>query len=489
MEWGSGARETYPHPLPDLFASDRLVVVGRYETAGPCLAKLRGVRLGKPVELVYEGSLPERGGVPAVARLWAQRKVDFLLAEIARNGTNKELKDAIVSLATRHHIVTPFTAGLVVEDEAIRPQETVREERRIETESVDDHNEVDTGSEFEETAGEDGISDEPFSGPSTNSAIGLGGGAGGGRRGRGARRNFTEDSVDKSLRWLSSRQDERTGAMGSVTDTSLAVLTFLGAGYTDRGSVAENRYAKCVRAALRFLLEAQDTDGCFTDRRTPGWLRAHTAATLAMCEAFWMTRNPRYRAPAQKGLDFLASVRTLTGCWGDGTPRGEDDVLATAWAVLAMRGGKFAGLQMAPEAFAAARAMLETRGATMAPTEQAAALAARILLGEDPRNSDAITSLADALLAHLPAWKDGEAPPVDLWHFGTLGMFQVGGTRWRQWNDAMAYAIVRHQRQEDAGDLAGTWPLGTAAPAIGDQAKLAMCLEVYYRYDRVFGVK
>jgi hypothetical protein len=48
---------------------------------------------------------------------------------------------------------------------------------------------------------------------------------------------------------------------------------------------------------------------------------------------------------------------------------------------------------------------------------------------------------------------------------------------------------VTRQRQKDAGALAGTWPLADGAPAIADQAKLAMCLEVYYRYDRVFGVK
>ncbi|MHC4450961.1 MAG: hypothetical protein ACYS0E_12625, partial [Planctomycetota bacterium] len=69
------------------------------------------------------------------------------------------------------------------EPEEEEPEEI--EETPIETEEVDDHNEVDTDSDFEETAGEDGMSDSPFTGPSTNSAIGLGGGAGGGRRGRG----------------------------------------------------------------------------------------------------------------------------------------------------------------------------------------------------------------------------------------------------------------------------------------------------------------
>jgi hypothetical protein len=53
----------------------------------------------------------------------------------------------------------------------------------------------------------------------------------------------------------------------------------------------------------------------------------------------------------------------------------------------------------------------------------------------------------------------------------------------------MVEAIVKQQRQKDALALAGTWPLGPGAPVVADQAKLAMCLEVYYRDDRVFGVK
>ena len=130
------------------------------------------------------------------------------------------------------------------------------------------------------------------------------------------------------------------------------------------------------------------------------------------------------------------------------------------------------------------RALLDRRQGSLAPEEQAAALLARILLGEDPRTSAALQALADVLLGHLPPNRE---PSVALWHFGTWAMFQVGGERWRRWNAAMTDAIVRSQRPAGAGDLAGSWPL--AGEGVGDQAKLAMCLEVYYRYDRVFGVK
>jgi len=84
---------------------------------------------------------------------------------------------------------------------------------------------------------------------------------------------------------------------------------------------------------------------------------------------------------------------------------------------------------------------------------------------------------------HRPEWPADGAVPVDLWHFGTLAMFQVGDAPWKSWNDAMVKVLVSRQLpKEHAGPDRRTWPIG---PDIGDQAKLTMCLEVYYRYDRI----
>jgi Ca-activated chloride channel family protein len=50
-------------------------------------------------------------------RLWATRKIGFLMDEIRLRGEKAELKDEIVQLAKRYGIVTPYTSFLVVEDE------------------------------------------------------------------------------------------------------------------------------------------------------------------------------------------------------------------------------------------------------------------------------------------------------------------------------------------------------------------------------------
>ena len=48
------------------------------------------------------------------------RRVGWLLDEIRKNGEKAELKDEVVRLARAHGIVTPYTAYLILEDEARR---------------------------------------------------------------------------------------------------------------------------------------------------------------------------------------------------------------------------------------------------------------------------------------------------------------------------------------------------------------------------------
>jgi Ca-activated chloride channel family protein len=47
-----------------------------------------------------------------IPRLWATRRVGWLLDEIRLHGESKELKDEVVELARKHGIVTPYTAYL-----------------------------------------------------------------------------------------------------------------------------------------------------------------------------------------------------------------------------------------------------------------------------------------------------------------------------------------------------------------------------------------
>ncbi len=112
-----GAYDVYPKRLGDLFKGSQLVVMGRYRTPKDGTAVLKGQVNGKQQVFEYRGTATANGkAYDFVPRLWAIRKVGFLLDEIRLNGEKPELKDEIVALGKKYGIVTPYTSYLVVED-------------------------------------------------------------------------------------------------------------------------------------------------------------------------------------------------------------------------------------------------------------------------------------------------------------------------------------------------------------------------------------
>src|SRR5206468_5575198 len=108
----------YPADLPDLFKGDQLVVAGRYSGAGDVEAKLTGNVGRREQTFTYKLHFDDRKTTDDyVPRLWATRRVGFLLDEIRIHGETAELRDETTELARKYGIVTPYTAYLIVEDE------------------------------------------------------------------------------------------------------------------------------------------------------------------------------------------------------------------------------------------------------------------------------------------------------------------------------------------------------------------------------------
>jgi Ca-activated chloride channel family protein len=118
----------YPTSLPDLFKGDQLVVTGRYSGDGTVPMTVKGSVNGQERRMSYEGYFPSAGRATEhsfIPRLWATRRIGYLLDEIRLRGENPELRDEVAALARRYGIVTPYTSYLIVEDERRRnvPQE------------------------------------------------------------------------------------------------------------------------------------------------------------------------------------------------------------------------------------------------------------------------------------------------------------------------------------------------------------------------------
>ena len=109
----------YPKSMPDLFKGSQLALVGRYKNPLDSVdLKLSG-KLGTRSEtLTFPGhSFSSKAtGNEFLPRLWATRRVGYLMEQIRLNRESREVIDEIVSLGTRFGIVTPYTSFLVTEE-------------------------------------------------------------------------------------------------------------------------------------------------------------------------------------------------------------------------------------------------------------------------------------------------------------------------------------------------------------------------------------
>ncbi|MBN2489855.1 MAG: terpene cyclase/mutase family protein [Planctomycetes bacterium] len=399
---------------------------------------------------------------------------------------------------------------------------------------------------------EDSPMDQPYEGKQTNAVLGLGGSVGGGfggRPNRGPDRfvriggESTAQTVDRGLEWLARHQTPEEGCWdadgfqeqcqerGSICEgrgyplydpgvTGLALLAFLGAGYTHQ----VGQYRKTLGDAIKYLRRIQDPEGCF-GIQTGHFMYSHACCTLAMAEAYGMTGSPLLRPAVEKGLGFLYKAQNPnpsgTGklAWRYTVQPGDNDTSVTGWVVMALKSARMAGFDVPQSTLEGARVWLDqmTDPATgrcgyvqagvspvRAPGREdkwprsrseaitAVAMLTRVFLDEDPAKSRPIQQGTKLCLERLPNWNEGDGS-IDqyYWYYGTLAMFQVGGPPWQKWNRAMKAAIIDHQRKD--GCEKGSWdpvgPWGEDGGRVYATAILTMCLEVYYRYGKVFGAK
>lgn len=129
VKGGARLSERYPKDLPDLFKGDQLVVFGRYDKGekGKLKVQLEGSLAGEKRSFEYKVKLEGSRDHKFIPRLWATRRVGYLLDEIRLRGESSELKDEVVQLARKFGIVTPYTSYLIVEDEMSRDVPVARQ--------------------------------------------------------------------------------------------------------------------------------------------------------------------------------------------------------------------------------------------------------------------------------------------------------------------------------------------------------------------------
>ena len=279
--------------------------------------------------------------------------------------------------------------------------------------------------------------------------------------------------------------------------SGLALLTFLGAGYTHQ----EGKYATTVKRGLSFLLRQQKPDGDLRGASKTVGMYCHAMATLALCEAYALSLDERLRPGAEKAIAFLGKARARDGLswrYVPGAPAGDTSILG--WVVMALKSAREIGVPIADQASLEKGAATwldrvadgDARGLAkyqpwegVTPTMTAEAWACRQFLGlggPGPASSEAAAFLLD----HE---SDKGKTNVYYWYYATLAMYQHGGRPWAEWNGRLRDRLVGLQRK--SGHQAGSWDpdesvYGARGGRIYCTTLAALSLEVYYRYLRLY---
>ncbi len=287
--------------------------------------------------------------------------------------------------------------------------------------------------------------------------------------------------------------------------TGLAILTFLAAGETHK---SKGKYERHVADGLIWLMKQQSQSGDLSGAKDPNSpngkpMYAHAICTLALCEAYGMTKDdPKTRdehlgAAARKAIAYLERAQNdSTGGWRY-TPNETGDTSVFGWVIMAVKGAQLAGIEVNSLAFDRAAIWLNSvaKGERLGlysyqpyrevtPTMTAVGMLCRQYLGIDPHAPSMLEGKA-YLLQNLP--DDAIARNSYYWYYATLTMHNFNDPDWDVWNHKIRRILIESQATE--GCATGSWdperPIGDPWGQQGGRLMMtclnAMTLEVYYR--------
>ena len=330
----------------------------------------------------------------------------------------------------------------------------------------------------------------------------------------------SEYAVRLALKWLAEHQLpdgswsfqhtqcrhclHRCGNDGSlrrhrIASTAMALLPFLGAGQTHQ----DGEFRRNVDRGLYYLVRQMtpiDDGGSLWDEE--GRMYGHGLASIALCEAYGMTRDRSLREPAQQAINFIVSAQDPTGGGWRYSPRQPGDTSVVGWQLMALRSAELAYLNVPAAAWRQADYFLDsvqadggsqygyvTSGNGYATS--AIGVLGRMFIGWELDHPPLARGI-ERLAAVGPSTSNAPIRGGMYFnYYATQVLHHVGGPLWEQWNESMRDYLVSVQATR--GHERGSWfiNVGDMGAASGGRlyctAMAAMTLEVYYRYSPIYG--
>jgi hypothetical protein len=295
-----------------------------------------------------------------------------------------------------------------------------------------------------------------------------------------------------------------TGNRNDVAATGFGLLPFLGAGITHKpGKSTQQDYLKTVEGAVNWLIGRQSSsNGSYSED-----MYAHGIATIAMCEAYGLTSDPRIKMSAQRALNFVAYAQDPAGGGWRYSPKQAGDTSVTGWQLMALKSGQMAGLSVSKNTLKMAERFLDSvessEGGSAAAekgggfgyvpgqpptiTMTSVGLLCRQYSGVGPKNP-ALQNGVKRLRAEPP----GSTDNIYYLYYATQVMHHMQGDSWQLWNlgpggngkGGIRDSLIAKQDKGTTPKRAhqvGSWGGSQGGRLMATSLSL-LCLEVYYRH-------
>jgi len=370
----------------------------------------------------------------------------------------------------------------------------------------------DTGNLMQGTGGMQGFATASFNGRSGSTKSRLVAEGGG--------NEASERAVAMGLAWLARQQKPDGGWEYDVASkehraaaTGMALLPFLAAGQTHKPSKEKTNvkdYSKVVASGLGFLMKMCPPSGPNAGRLSAN-MYEQAIATLAMCEAYGMTKDPILRPYAQAAINFVQRAQGPNGSWGYG-PGTNGDTSIVGWQVQALQAAKLSKdlivddrvikktIQFLDIAAAGSRKSMygysDNKNAVPGSALTAVGLLSRYYIDAWGPSHPGMIDGVGGLSKHPPVGK-GAVQNLYYYYYATQVVHFYEGEDWKNWNlgpkgadgqrkGGMRDWLVEQQVKKDGKDH-GSWDpeggfFGTSCGRVGTTCMCLLTLEVYYRH-------
>ncbi|MED5586486.1 MAG: hypothetical protein VYB61_09035 [Verrucomicrobiota bacterium] len=317
----------------------------------------------------------------------------------------------------------------------------------------------------------------------------------------------TERAIGAALNWLSRNQEadgrwdiKKHGGNGNYESAGvgLALLCYYGWGLSHN---KPGKHQNNINKALTWLIAQQQDNGFLSSNAAGnGKMYAHGIASIALCEAYGLSKDPKLKEPAEKAINLIITSQSpAKGGWRYEPRPGDADTSVTGWQYMALHSARMAGLEVPEVVFENARRWFDQAGGGKfgglygytGPNSNPAMVATGMFcrqLDLVPPDDPRMLESADLLRTRPMRINNPEYYYV---YYATLALYQHQGPIWAQWNEALKETLPRIQVKNGAD--AGSWDKGGNHAAQGGRVVsttlATLSLEVYYRLLPMYGFR